>query len=85
MRKSKSQKGGISLRGRVTLAFALFVLIVLAVLWLFQTVLLDDLYRSVRLRDLDRCADTFALAATDICSFNQLTVLSSDTVLSSFS
>ena len=46
-----------SLRGRMIAAFALFTVLVLAVLWVFQTVLLDDIYRSLKLKELQKCAD----------------------------
>lgn len=38
-------------------SFLFFALIVLAVLWLFQTVLLDDIYRSLKMNELDKFAD----------------------------
>ena len=34
------------------LSFVLFGVVVLAVLWLFQIVLLDDIYRSLKLNEL---------------------------------
>lgn len=46
-----------SLRGRMIAAFAVFTVLVLAILWLFQTVLLDDIYRSLKLNELQKCAD----------------------------
>ena len=42
------------------LAFTAFALAVLAVLWLFQTVWLDDLYQILKKRDLTHCADAVA-------------------------
>ena len=38
-------------------AFAVFTVLVLAILWVFQTVLLDDIYRTLKLNDLQKCAD----------------------------
>lgn len=38
-------------------AFAVFTVLVLAILWLFQTVLLDDIYRGLKLNELQKCAD----------------------------
>ena len=38
-------------------AFALFTVLVLAVLWVFQTVLLDDIYRGLKLNELQKSAD----------------------------
>ena len=38
-------------------AFTVFTVLVLAVLWVFQTVLLDDIYRGLKLNELQKCAD----------------------------
>ena len=45
------------------LAFLIFTLSVLALLWLFQVVLLDDIYRGLKLRSIDRCADAVCESA----------------------
>lgn len=37
-------------------AFAVFTVLVLAILWLFQTVLLDDIYRTLKLNEVEKCA-----------------------------
>ena len=37
-------------------AFAVFTALVLAILWLFQTVLLDDIYRTLKLNEVEKCA-----------------------------
>ena len=61
MRKNKSWKEpkvGISFRAKMILSFGLFTFIVIVLLWLFQTLWLDDIYRSLKLRELDRCADS---------------------------
>lgn len=47
----------LGLRGRLIVAFAVFTVLVLALLWLFQTVLLDDIYRGLKLNELHKCAD----------------------------
>ena len=57
MRKSKSESRFPSLRAKMFLSFGLFCVIVLAVLWLFQTVLLDDVYKTLKLYELEKCAD----------------------------
>ncbi len=59
----KPRQEGLSLRARMIGAFALFSVIVLAVLWLFQTVWLDDIYKSLKMRDLQKCADSVVEAA----------------------
>ncbi|MGN1346619.1 MAG: ATP-binding protein [Eubacteriales bacterium] len=46
-----------SMRGRMIAAFAVFTVLVLALLWFFQTVLLDDVYRSLKLREVEKCAE----------------------------
>ncbi|MCR5683044.1 MAG: HAMP domain-containing protein, partial [Clostridiales bacterium] len=64
--RNVKEKRGISLRGRLIVAFLLFTAAVLVVLWLFETVLLDDIYRSLKLRDIDKCAaEAAALSAED--------------------
>ncbi len=50
----------VSLRAKMVLSFAIFGIAVLAVLWLFQTVLLDDIYMFLKQRDLDDCAERVA-------------------------
>ena len=56
-------KSGITFRARMILAFGLFTAIVIILLWMFQTLWLDDIYRSLKLRELDRCADAAVSAA----------------------
>ena len=55
----------------MVLAFALFAGIVLLILWLFQTVWLDDIYCSLKLRDLDRCADEIVCCAETADGFDR--------------
>lgn len=45
------------MRAKLLIAFLVFGGIVLAVLWFFQTVLLGDVYRSLKLRDMEKCAN----------------------------
>lgn len=47
----------LGLRGRLIIAFAVFTVLVLGVLWLFQSVLLDDIYSELKLDELRRCVD----------------------------
>lgn len=44
------------MRIRLMLAFILFTVLVLAFLWLFQTIFIDDIYRALKLRDINKCA-----------------------------
>lgn len=61
MRKPERYRGGsehfFSLRVRLIAAFAVFTVLVLAILWLFQTVLLDDIYRTLKLNEAETCAE----------------------------
>ena len=53
--KIKRRKA-FSIRSRVFGFLALFTAIILVVLWLFQTVFLDDIYKAVKMHDLQKCA-----------------------------
>ena len=65
MRKSEGKRA-VSLRGRILFAFLLFAGIVLLLLWLFETLWLDDIYRSLKLRDIEKCAaETVTIQAED--------------------
>ena len=64
--KPQSSLPAISMRKRLLFAFLLLVGIVLAVLWLFQTIWLDDIYRSLKLNDLKKCAAELTVKASDI-------------------
>ncbi len=50
------------MRLKLLIAFLVFGAIVLAVLWFFQTVLLGDVYRSLKLRDMEKCANEITTA-----------------------
>lgn len=50
------------MRAKLLIAFLVFGAIVLAVLWFFQTVLLGDVYRSLKLRDMEKCANEITAA-----------------------
>ena len=52
----------VSLRAKMVLSFAIFAVAVLAVLWIFQTVLLDDIYMLLKERELSECADEVSSA-----------------------
>lgn len=47
----------VSLRAKMVLYFGIFVVLILAVLWLFQAVLLDDIYMILKQRELNKCAN----------------------------
>lgn len=54
-----------SLRGRMIAAFMAFALVVLAVLWILQTVLLGDIYSYLKLNELKLCSASAARAAEE--------------------
>ena len=70
MRKNKSEKHYLGLRAKMFFSFVLFGIIVLAVLWLFQIVLLDDIYRALKLNELDKCADRLTDSLTEAPSYD---------------
>ncbi len=72
----RSDEHMMSMKGKLLIGFLLFGALVIAVLWFFQTVLLGDVYRSLKLRDLNKCAsevETAALSDTsdDYSSLNE--------------
>lgn len=46
----------MGMRTRLILAFALFTAAAIGILWVLQTFLMDDLYETVKYRELERCA-----------------------------
>lgn len=70
MRKDNAEKHYTGLRTKMFLSFALFSVIVLAVLWLFQIVLLDDIYRSLKLHDLEKSADQLSETLMEASSYD---------------
>ena len=70
MRKNKSEKRYPGLRVKMFLGFALFSVIVLAVLWLFQIVLLDDIYRALKLNELEKCSDQLSDSLMEAPSYD---------------
>ena len=55
--KSNHKARPISIKWRVFGFLALFTAIMLIVLWLCQTVLLDDIYRAIKMNDLNKSAE----------------------------
>jgi hypothetical protein len=60
MQKDKTTDNKLTLGARIFIAFAVFSVIVVGILWLFQSVLLDDIYRGLKIRELGKCADEVA-------------------------
>lgn len=62
MQKNKTkQKKQMSLRGRIMIAFSVFAGVVLALLWIFQTFFLEDIYKFLKISELQKCADKLAV------------------------
>ncbi len=59
------------MRTRLLLAFLGFAALVLGVLWLFQTFWLDDIYRSLRLAELQKSASELSEALHESESYEQ--------------
>ncbi len=57
MRKDKTSDKNLTLGARLFIAFALFSLIVIVILWVFQALFLDDIYTGQKIRELAQCAD----------------------------
>lgn len=57
MTHNTKEKKNISIRSRLITAFIIFTLIVLLLLWLFEIVFMNDIYRSLKLRSIERCAN----------------------------
>ena len=53
----KHRSPSLGVRSKVFRVFLLFAVLMLAVLWLLQTVFLDNFYRSIRLNRLYKAAD----------------------------
>lgn len=65
MLDKRSEKSAKSLRYTVWLYFTLFIIIILAVLWLFQTVFLEMGYQSMKTRDIKKVALTIIASIND--------------------
>ena len=65
MTHNKKEKKTVSIRSRLIFAFIAFTVIVLVLLWLCETVFMGDIYRALKLRAVDRCADSAAEYVVD--------------------
>ena len=54
------RKSGTSIRSRIFFYFLMFTVLLLALLWVLQTVLLDDFYRHQKMSTLTSAADSIA-------------------------
>lgn len=54
---AKGKKRRLSLKAKLISAFLLFTAVTLIVLWVFQTVFLDDFYRFIKKNQIDKTAD----------------------------
>ena len=60
----------MTMRARLLLTFAVFIVVVIGTMWLFQTFFMDRMYHTVKLRELHRGAVEMeeAIAAYDAVS-----------------
>jgi len=61
MKKIK-KRSKVSLKWRLFAYFSIFTVILLAILWICQTLLLDTLYRQIKADSLNKCANEMAYA-----------------------
>ncbi|MBQ7325406.1 MAG: HAMP domain-containing protein [Clostridia bacterium] len=55
--KRRSRFRGFSVRGKIYLTFLLFTTLAIGLLWLFQIVFLDQIYRAIKMGHLERGAE----------------------------
>lgn len=63
MRRDKTKK--LSIRTWLFFAFVAFTLFVLILLWLFQVVFLDTIYKYVKIGEIEKCADDIPTTTLD--------------------
>ena len=63
--RAKSSVSRLSITSRMMLYLMAFVAIVIALLWLFQIVWLDDFYRFYKTRQLESTMETLAVSVGD--------------------
>lgn len=59
------QKRHLTLRGRLILGFSLFSAILIAVLWLFQTVFLEEIYKGIKISEIRSAAKELTARIND--------------------
>ena len=74
----------ISIKSRVFGGFLIFTCVILALLWIFQVAMLDTFYRTIKIKELEKSADTLTAAidspdiqeiADKISEGNQINIL----------
>ncbi|MBQ8381768.1 MAG: HAMP domain-containing histidine kinase [Clostridia bacterium] len=60
-----SRRRGLSVRIKILIAFLLFTLLAMGLLWLMQVVFLDQIYRGIKLNRLEDSADRIIASAGD--------------------
>ncbi len=58
----------MSMKSRIFVSFILFSAVVLAVMWLSQTVFMESLYKRVRIHETEQCSQRLGAAAADDCA-----------------
>ena len=69
-KESAAPRRAMTMRARLLLTFAVFIVVVIGTMWLFQTFFMDRMYHTVKLRELHRGAVEMeeAIAAYDAVS-----------------
>ncbi len=60
MKRTEKKSRSMPLRGKLVCYFLVFAAVLLSILWVFQTVLLDDIYRFIKESQLQRVATSLA-------------------------
>ena len=56
--KGVKKAAKLGIRWKLITYFALFVAVILVLLWLFQTVFLDSFYKAIKTRNAQACGDS---------------------------
>ena len=56
--KGVKKAAKLGIRWKLITYFALFVAVILVLLWLFQTVFLDSFYKAIKTRNAQTCGDS---------------------------
>lgn len=64
-KNAKNFKGGVGIKWRIFGYFALFCVIMLIFLWLFQVVLLDDFYKSIKTHSVSLAGESISRAINE--------------------
>ena len=66
----KNHRSRLTMRSKLFVGFIIFAAAMIGVMWLFQTVFMEDLYKNVRLNETSKCADI--LSQTDKSKYDDV-------------